>query len=226
MNGLAGSTCVHSAGGTNPRAALAPLAAIVAGLALGIGGCQSAQPSDRIDPYSRPGNGALNDPAVSPRTLLEFTDQVTQSLADRIPQVGAIKNSPQKVVIAVGAITNNTRTPSSDFVTIRSKIFTNLVNGTVREHAMIVDTLETMDEQVNRYAQHGGPNRLDEGSGGTLESARYDPAITYILNGEFGEISRDAGRDSTYIFNWKLVNLKSSELVYADQVTSTQSRTR
>ncbi len=226
MNGLAGSTCVHAVCGTTSRSVIAPLAVLVAGLALGIGGCQSPQPSDRADPYSRPGNGALNDPAVSPRTLLEFTDQVTQSLADRIPQVDSIRNSPQKVVIAVGAITNRTRTPASDFLTIRSKIFTNLVNSTVRQHAMIVDTLETMDEQVNRYAQHGGTNRLDEGSAGTLESARYDPAITYILNGEFGEISRDAGRDSTYIFNWKLVNLKSSEMVYADQVTSTQTRTR
>lgn len=222
MNALAGSMGMHTAGRKSARL----LAAAAAGMACVIGGCQSAQPSDRVDPYSRPGNGALNDPAVSPRTLLEFTDQVTQSLADRIPQVGSIRNSPQKVVIAVGAITNRTRTPASDFLTVRSKIFTSLVNSNVRELAMIVDTLETMDEQVNRYAQHGSPDRLDEGTRRQLESARYDPAITYILNGEFGEISRDAGRDSTYIFNWKLVNLKSSEIVYADQVTSTQTRTR
>ncbi len=217
MNSLARSTCVRT---------LTNVSAISLTLLAGAGGCQTAHPSDRVDPYSRPGDAALNDPAVSPRTLLEFTDQVTERLADRIPQVGDIRNSPQKVVIAVGAITNRTRTPSSDFLTIRSKIFTNLVNSNVAQHAMVVDTLETMDEQAARYAQPGSPNRLDEGKAVPVTSARYDPAITYILNGEFGEIGRDAGRDSTYIFNWKLVNLKTSAIVFADQVTATQSRTR
>lgn len=190
-------------------------------------GCQSpARPSDRSDPYARPGDGALNDPAASPRTLIEFTDKVSQALADRIPQSPEITNSPQKVVIAVGAITNRTRTPSTDFLAIRSKLFTNLFNSEVSRHAVILETLETMDEQVNRYAQPGGLDRLDEGSGGYATSARYDPAITYILNGEFGEISRDAGRDTTYLFNWRLVNLKTSAVVFAEQVTSTQTRTR
>lgn len=217
MNSLARSTCVRT---------LTNVSAISLAVLAGAGGCQTAHPSDRVDPYSRPGDAALNDPAVSPRTLLEFTDQVTERLADRIPQVGEIRNAPQKVVIAVGAITNRTRTPSSDFLTIRSKIFTNLVNSNVAQHAMVVDTLETMDEQAARYAQPGSPNRLDEGKAVPVASARYDPAITYILNGEFGEIGRDAGRDSTYIFNWKLVNLKTSAIVFADQVTATQSRTR
>ncbi len=189
-------------------------------------GCQTAHPSDRVDPYSRPGDAALNDPGVSPRTLLEFADRVTERMADRIPTVPEIRNAPQKVVIAVGAITNRTLTPSNDFLAIRTRIMSDLQNSTVREHAAIVDTLETMDEQVNRYAQHGGPDRLDEGRGGTLESARYDPAITYILNGEFGEISRGGGRDSTYVFAWKLVNLKSSVVVFSDRIDSTQTRTR
>jgi hypothetical protein len=216
MNGLARSKSVHTG------AILITLGA--AGLVLG--GCQTARPSDRVDPYSRPGDGALNDPAVSPRTLLEFTDQVTQNLADRLPRVPEIGGAPAKVVIAVGDITNRTRTPSSDFLTVRSQIFTDLVNSNVQQHAIILETLETMDGQVNRYAQRGGADRLDEATRGTLESARYDPAITYILNGEFGEISRDSGRDSTYVFNWRLVNLKTSAVVFADRVTSTQTRTR
>lgn len=214
MNGLAWSKSVHTMG------------MMLAAAGLMLGGCQTAQPSDRVDPYSRPGNGALNDPAVSPRTLLEFADQVTMNLADRLPRVPEIGSAPAKVVIAVGDITNRTRTPSSDFLGIRSQIFTDLVNSNVQQHAVILETLETMDGQVNRYAQHGGAVRLDEGTRGTLESARYDPAITYILNGEFTEISRDAGRDSTYVFNWRLVNLKSSAVVFADRITSTQVRTR
>lgn len=210
--------------GVSGRLLALGVAGFVAGSTIG---CQSpARPSDRSDPYARPGDGALNDPAVSPRTLIEFTDQVSQALADRIPQSPEITGSPQKVVIAVGAITNRTRTPSSDFLAIRSKLFTNLFNSGVSRHAVILETIETMDEQVNRYAQTGPPDRLDEGSAGYGSSARYDPAITYILNGEFGEINRDAGRDVTYIFNWRLVNLKTSALVFAEQVTSTQTRTR
>ncbi|MCK6478117.1 MAG: hypothetical protein L6Q35_14955 [Phycisphaerales bacterium] len=216
MNGLARSMSSCS---------VRKLACVASLVGLSAAGCQTARPNDRADPYARPGDAALNDPAVSPRTLLEFTDQVTARLADKIPAIPEISNAPQKVVIAVGAITNRTQTPSNDFVTVRSKIFSDLVNSTVAQHAMIVETLEVMDEQAARYAQPGGPDRLDEGRYGAGGSARYDPAITYILNGEFGEISRAAGRDSTYIFNWRLVNLKTSAVVFADRYQSTQTRT-
>lgn len=218
MNALAWSKCVRTGRWFGTSGMLT--AALV-------GGCQAERPSDRVDPYSEPGPATLNDPGVSPRTLLEFTDQVNQSLADRIPTITEIRSAPQKVVLAGGAITNRTRTPSNDFLAVRSKIFSTMVNSNVAQHAIILDNIEDMDEQVNRYAQPGGPDRLDEGGGGGgLASARYDPAIVYILNGEFSEISRAAGRDSTYIFNWKLVSLKTSQVVYADTVTSTQTRTR
>jgi hypothetical protein len=222
MNGFFGTSIARS---FNSRRSLIPVAA---GTIIGsLVGCASpARPNDRADPYSRPGDAALNDPAVSPRTLLEFTDQVTMSLADRIPRVADIKDSPQKAVIAVGAITNRTRTPANDFAAIRSQIFSDLVNSTVSDHAIILDTIETMDEQIKRYAPRQQPDRLDEGNQREPESARYDPNITYILNGEFSEISRDSGRDSTYIFVWKLVNLGSSKQVYSDRILSTQTRTR
>jgi hypothetical protein len=201
---------------------------LVVGLGTGLlAGCNqgpSGRQGGNVDPYEQV-KGTSRDRAVNDVTLLEFTDQVTQSLAERIPTVADIRNAPTKPVIAVGAITNRTNTPSSDFAAVRSQIFTDMVNSTVAQQADILDTLEVMDEQAARYAQPGRENRMDERGVTVPTSARYDPKITYILNGEFSEISRgENGRSSTYIFNWRLVNLGTSKTVFADRVTAKQTR--
>jgi hypothetical protein len=200
--------------------------AMVLGLA-GLTACNqgpSGRQGGNVDPYEQV-RGTSRDRAVNDVTLLEFTDQVSQALAMRIPTVPDIKNSPTKPVIAVGAITNRTNTPTSDFAAVRSLLFTNMVNSTVAQQADILDTLEVMDEQMARYAQPGAANRMDERGATVPTSARYDPRITYILNGEFSEISRgENGRSSTYIFNWRLVNLGTSKTVVADSVTAKQTR--
>lgn len=197
-------------------------------LAAGMGACQATGPSGRqtghVDPYETV-KGTDRDRAVSEVTLLEFADQVTATMAERIPQVGDIKSAPNKVVIAVGDITNRTATPTSDFVTIRSQIFTDLVNSSVTQVADVLETLEVMEQQMARYAPQQRPNRLDERTQPTRGAARYAPEETYILNGEFGEINRGAdGRSSTYVFNCRLVNLATSKVVYADRMTVKQTR--
>jgi len=198
-------------------ASLALSTAMITALS-GLSACNqgpSGRQGGNVDPYEQV-RGTSRDRAVNDVTLLEFTDQVTQSLAERIPTIPDIKNAPTKPVIAVGAITNRTNTPTSDFAAVRSQIFTDMVNSTVAQHADILDTLEVMDEQMARYAQPGR---------GVPNSARYDPNITYILNGEFSEISRgENGRSSTYVFNWRLVNLGTSKTVSAERVTAKQTR--
>lgn len=196
----------------------------------GMVGCQSQAygPSGRqtghVDPYENV-KGTERDRAVSEVTLLEFADQVTQTMSERIPQVADIKNSPNKVVIAVGDIANRTKTPSNDFVAIRSQIFSDLVNSSVANVADILETIEVMDQQMARYAPQAGSNRLDERVAPPAGAARYDPRETYILNGDFSEISRgEAGRASTYLFNCRLVNLGTSKVVYSDRITVKQVR--
>jgi hypothetical protein len=202
------------------RFASIPLSAALLTAIAGLSACNqgpSGRQGGNVDPYEQV-RGTSRDRAVDDVTLLEFTDQVTQTLAERIPTIPDIKNAPTKPVIAVGAVTNRTNTPSSDFAAVRSQIFTDMVNSTVAQHADILDTLEVMDEQMARYAQPGR-------TGGVPNSARYDPNITFILNGEFSEISRgENGRSSTYIFNWRLVNLGSSKTVFAERVTAKQTR--
>src|SRR5262245_14738454 len=193
----------------------ARLLIVGAGVLAALAGCNNGpagKAPGHVNPYQH-SEASDRDPAVNEITLLEFADQVTAAMAQRIPTIPDIKDSPRKVVIAVGDVTNRTNTPSNDFAAIRSQIFTDLVNSNVTKYADILETLEIMQAQMARYSTD---NR---------DAARYNPEQMYILNGEFSEISRgEGGKASVYIFNWRLVNLATSKTVFADRLTAKQQR--
>lgn len=192
--------------------------------ALGMVGCSSNPPAGRPQGVTEAGNrvhGETNAPEADPTSLLQFADQTSEALSMRLVEVKEIKDSPTKVVIVLGALTNQTRTPRSDFEAIRRRIFTRLVNSNVRSVASVVEDPDVMNSQRARYAPEQPVDRLDEGSSGT-PMGQYDPKITYALQGNFSELKRPG--TSTYVFDFTVTQLSSGRIVFADQFEFKQIR--
>ncbi|MGD9691114.1 MAG: hypothetical protein AB7K52_11540 [Phycisphaerales bacterium] len=201
--------------------------ALLALITCTLGACNQAPRGDAgktIDPYERTKADRL-DPSADAVTLIEFSDQVSQSLAARIASIPEIRDSQQKVVIELGDLQNNTRTPKSDFATIQRRIFINMTNSDVlREHADVVESVGRMDREAGSVA----PAATVDPTGRTVTTApssdRYDLKITYFLQGTFNEISRVGNVQQTYNFDFTLVNAASRRIVFADQITPKQVR--
>lgn len=185
-----------------------------------LGGCNQVQPQSRGDEGSRVGTYERTradrlDTQADSVTLIEFSDQVAQAIAMRISKVPEIRNSQQKVVIELGDIQNNTRTPRSDFGAIQRRIFITLSQSDViGENCDIVEPTSRMDRQMEGISQPGqAPN-----------SARYDPNQTFFLQGTFNELTRAGGVQSTFNFDFTLVNAASRRIVIAEQITPKQVR--
>lgn len=204
---------------------------IVAGVllccALALPACQTNRPpkgdsGGRVDPY-RQTNADRYSREVSSVTLLEFADQVSQALSERVAHVDEITESETKVALEMGAITNNTSTPSNDFKIIRRKVFMGLVNNSiVTQHANVYESPELMDEQADRFGSGENTDLFDDGPPAT-PTDRYAAEDTYVLQGEFGEITRGRNQ-STYVFDVTLTNLASRRVVFAEQFTSKELR--
>lgn len=195
--------------------------------ALVLPACQTKYPpkgdsGGRVDPY-RQTNADRYSREVSSVTLLEFADLVSQALSARIAKVDEITGSDTKVALEMGAITNDTSTPTSDFQIIRRKIFTGLVNDSiVSQHANVYESPELMDEQARRFQPNGDADLFDDGPSGA-PTDRYAPEDTYVLQGAFGEITRGT-KQSTYIFDVTLTNLASRRVIFVEQFNSKELR--
>jgi hypothetical protein len=210
---------------TARRAALLALAAAAAITS----GCNNTGPAgDRggtFDPNERT-RIDRNAREADSVTLLEFVDQASQELSQRIATAPDIRNSPVKVVIEVGGIQNRTATPSSDFQAIQRRMFTNLVNSDIaRDKADFVENLDRMRSEAARVAAPGTVDPLGRGGGTPPQGpATYDLTNTYFLQGTFSEISRGGGRQSTYLFDVTLTNAATRRIVFSSQITSKQDR--
>jgi hypothetical protein len=172
-------------------------------------GCAQNGPSGNRGGRVDPGDTVsyeYRDKAAPTADLRQFAGQATEQIAQRLSDVPEIAGSPTKVVIALGAITNRTNTPTSDFVTIRRKVFTGLVNSSVRRYADIIEQPEIMQGQLDRYASNDGTG---------TQPGKYDPSILYVLQGEFGELQRLNGQVSDYYFDFTLTNLRTGKIVTA-----------
>lgn len=180
----------------------------------GLAGCQQ-QPKQGPTGVTRSDEriyGETRDPAADTVTLTEFSNRVSQAIVSRISGIPEITQSPTKVVIMVGGIENRSNTPQSDFDQIRRRVFAGLVNSNiVRQHADIVEAPEIMDAQRARL-------------GGAPGMGRYDPNLTFILNGFFSEQSRLGGGVSNYYLDMTLTNLGSGQILFAEQYDFKQVR--
>jgi len=199
---------------------------LLASLGALAGGCATSGPSGAgggITSASDRTPGMYKAPEAETTQLLQFADQVSESISARIGSIPAITGAPAKVVIVLGNIENTTRTPNRDFATIRRRIFMKMVNSNVKQHADIIEDLSKMDALNQHYGQPATVDRLDEGTGSPpAQAARYNRDYTFVLNGTFGELLR--GDVSTYISDFSLTQLSSGRIEFAEQYEFKQER--
>ncbi|MCC7407550.1 MAG: hypothetical protein IT442_05735 [Phycisphaeraceae bacterium] len=179
---------------------------------LAVGCTPKGSTGGRIDPYRTTAADAASKQASIP-ALLEFSDQTAGRLAYDLSEIPEIKQAPTRVVLELGDISNKTRTSTGDYELIQHRLRANLMQSKlIRDHFKIVEGRARMDRELNRVAGPGAGDILqEEGSAG--QTATYDPAITYVLQGDFFEADRGGRRQ--YFFEFKLTNLKSRDIVFS-----------
>lgn len=159
---------------------------------------------------------------VSSVTLVEFADQVAQSLPARITSIPEISGREREAVIYLGEIENRTRTPSSDFRTVQQMISHDITNSPVmRRHAVVYNDPARVRDWQDRFTSDG-----PGWSGASLNTAQgiFPAEDVFLLNGEMGEISRGNGEVSLYVFDITLVRATDGRVIYSDQIRSKEAR--
>jgi hypothetical protein len=167
----------------------------------GLVGCENPTPPGRIDSYSTVKEEGHASGANVP-SMLEFSDQVSQKLMQDVSSTPEFRDSPTQLVISLGDINNKTNTPTTDFELIQTRIRSQLLGSrTFRNQFIVIADRERIQRQMDQRT--GDPGQSVQ---------RYDPAITYLLLGDFLEANRE-GR-SQYLFSFSLTNLKSGVIVF------------
>jgi len=191
-------------------------ALVAAGLVFAMWGCSSTPKGDtggRIDPYRTTESDRRSSRASIP-AMLEFGDTVSASLAQEISQIDAVAAADSKLVLELGSIENHTSTPTSDFEQLRNRIRGQLFRSKlIKDHFMIVEGRQRMQAERDRVVGDREGDLLQDG-GGSRTVARYDPKLTYVLQGDFYESNRGARRQ--YYMEFKLTNLASREIVFQE----------
>jgi len=189
------------------------LVSALIGSVLLAGGCQSGPPSGstggRIDPYRTTESDRRSDKASIPE-LLQFTDQAAEKFAAEVAKIPEVKQADTRLVMELGSIQNRTDTPTGDFEQIQRRLRSKLMSSDlITDRFMVVESRRRMNREMDRV-QGEDRDLLQEGE--KRESAKYDPEITYVLQGDFYESERGDRRQ--YFFNFKLVNLASRSIVF------------
>lgn len=186
-----------------------PMLGLVLGAALAAG-CNPPQGDrgSRVDPGTVT-TAERRSPGVLPTDLKEFSDQVSQRVAQDIAMIPEIKNAPGRVTVIVGDINNKTGIVSSnDFEYVRSRLRNNLLQS-----AYVKDKIRFVENRARmsglRERELVGPNANN------AEPPNYDPATTFALNGDFYRIAR--GDSNLYYMEFQLVHFKSNEIVFSDR---------
>jgi hypothetical protein len=174
---------------------------IIAAAAVLPGGCDTPPKGSRggaVDPHAP--KGATEHASV--RSLYEFSDQVAQELAQDLVDIDEIRASPDRLVLALGVLVNKTGTPTTDFEMFQTRIRSHLRRSDVIQSNFIV----IQDPSITQ-------RDMEHHAGGADDVARYDPALTYVLQGEFFESVRDDRRYFYMVFS--LVNLRTNVIVFS-----------
>lgn len=159
----------------------------------------------RIDPYSSTSADEKSKQA-NIASLLEFSDQVSARLAQDLVNIPAIQEAKTQVVLELGDIDNQTRTPTGDFELIQHRIRSALLQSQlIRSQFMVVEGRQRMDRELNRVV---GPT-----TAANDQTARYSPEITYLLQGNFYEARRRERRQ--YFLEFTLTHLASRQITFS-----------
>ncbi len=200
---------------------------LVGGLGLSLGACSSNPKTVYGDSGGRIGTSESTDAdrygrEVSSVTLVEFADQVAQSLPARITSIPEFSGRTREAVIYLGEFENRTRTPSSDFRTVQQMVSHDITNSPVmRRHAAVYNDPARVRDWQQRFTANG-----PGWSGNTLDTPQgiFAASDVFLLNGEFGEISRGGGEVSLYVFDMTLVRATDGRVIYSDQIRSKEIR--
>lgn len=181
----------------------------------------------RIDPYrstaADENSGQANIPA-----LLEFSDGVVDKLAQEISEIDSIRSAPTKSVLEMGTLLNQTQTPTGDFELLRTRVQSRIFDSKlIRRSFVFVENRSRMNQEAVRIdGDTSAGDILQEGKGGVQPSAKYDPKITYVLQGDFYEAIRSAAgvERRQFFLRFKLVNLYSREIVFQKDYDLAQAR--
>lgn len=159
----------------------------------------------RIDPYSSTKADEKSRQA-NIASLLEFSDQVAARLAQDLVNIPQIQEAKTQVVLELGDIDNQTRTPTGDFELIQHRIRSALLQSQlVRSQFMVVESRQRMDRELNRVVGPGAP--------GGDQTARYSPELIYLLQGNFYEARRGDRRQ--YFLEFTLTHLASRQIAFS-----------
>jgi hypothetical protein len=165
-------------------------------------------PGGRTNPYKTTSSDERSSQANIP-TLLEFSDQVSVRLAQDLVNIPQIQQAKTQVVLELGDIDNQTRTPTNDFELIQHRIRSALLQSQlIRSQFMVVESRQRMDRELDRVV---GPGTAATSAGD--QTARYSPEITYLLQGNFYEARRDERRQ--YFLEFTLTHLASRQIVFS-----------
>jgi len=143
-----------------------------AGVCVGIGlllvatGCSSGPPignsSGRVDVYTDAGE-ARRSAEVGTVALIEFADRVAEALAERVPTIPEIAGKDYRVVLAMGNITNDTRSRSGDFLMIRRRMFIAMVNNRqIANTAKMIEDQQRLGDLMRGFVDEASVDVLDE----------------------------------------------------------------
>ena len=198
---------------TRNKATLVTTLALVS-MTAGLGACESTRGSSggRIDPYTTTESDRRSTKASIP-SMLEFSDQVGESLAQEIADIDEIQGLKEKVVLELGSVLNKTNTPTSDFEQIRSRVRGKIfASKFLRKQFFIVESKARMDAEKERVEGTGGSKDLLQEGRGSVGTNNYNPNIVYLLQGDFFESTRGSRRQ--YYFEFKLTNLQTRQIVF------------
>lgn len=187
----------------NVRSSRPSLSVVLAAAALAAcGGPPHGDSGGRLDPRETTAADVMSDQANVP-DMLSFGDQVGESLAYQISDIPEIRSSPTRVILELGTIENQTRTPLSDFEMIQKRLHRAIQRSPhLRSKVMVVESRDRMEYEMAKVTGQGGG------------VAQYDPNQTYVLQGDFYEAVR--GNARRYWFNFQLTNLASRAIVFTE----------
>jgi PBP1b-binding outer membrane lipoprotein LpoB len=167
-----------------------------------IGGCEKSAAEMRGDPS----NLTAGDTGLQSKDLIEMTDKMAPDLL-KIPEIVA---NPNKVVIVMTGIENQTGNPTEPMNIYVARLRV-LLNENARDRLAFVERRATT-ESLQAQEGGGGGDVFEEGSrtGAPGGSGRLVPQ--YALKGVF--MSLDRARSNYYLCTFQLTSIKTGEIVW------------
>jgi hypothetical protein len=168
-------------------------------------GCSSSPGPGRVD-VSATTDAELRDQRIQPVALIEFSDQVGQKLPQQMARIDAIADLPGRATVIMGDLNNQTGNVSSEeFELLRARVRNNLLHSpVVRDKIKFVEPRGRMIRATERELGTDAAETAVE---------PYDPASTFVLNGDFYRVGR--GDTNLYYMEFHLVHTGSNEIVFA-----------